>query len=76
MRLPLDLKRLRQGPRWLCFACDAEGQGPHPEACPQCGDEDAWYESDMDNHDPRPMADQLRDLLELVADIRQRDGLH
>lgn len=72
----LDLRRLRQGPRWLCYECDAEGRGRHPEACPQCGHADAWYESDCDGDDPRPMTDLLRDLLELVADIRGRDRLH
>lgn len=39
----IDLSRLRPSRRWLCCACEAEGTGAVPDACPFCGSEGSWF---------------------------------
>lgn len=44
----MDLSPLRPVRRWLCCACEAEGAGSVPDACPFCGSTDSWFASGDD----------------------------
>jgi hypothetical protein len=61
--MAIDLKALMRRYRWLCTACDTQGHGQLPDACPRCGEPDALYESYGSSSDLRELVDIFDDAM-------------
>ena len=49
--------------RWLCTACQTEGRGNEPAACPACRATNAWYNYRTTVDDTQPAIERLYKLL-------------